>query len=151
MTEGSPSSSDAMVLHLTRLLGDDVVLLHCGKGIKGARWKGWQNTTIEMMRDPRYRRTLGKAANLAVLLGASSGGLCTIDIDDELKVRAYHELEKLGITPSELVRQALLYVAQHGQLPFRLTLMNEDDEVLIATVRERLTAPNRVKVALDDL
>ena len=28
MTEGSPSSSDAMVLHLTRLLGDDVVLLH---------------------------------------------------------------------------------------------------------------------------
>jgi RHH-type rel operon transcriptional repressor/antitoxin RelB len=75
----------------------------------------------------------------------------TIDIDDELKVRAYHELEKLGITPSELVRQALLYVAQHGQLPFRLTLMNEDDEVLIATVRERLTAPNRVKVALDDL
>jgi RHH-type rel operon transcriptional repressor/antitoxin RelB len=30
-------------------------------------------------------------------------------------------------------------------------LLTEDDEALIATVRERLAAPQRVKVALDDL
>ena len=74
-----------------------------------------------------------------------------IRIDDELKARAYLELEKLGVTPSELMRQALQYVAERGQLPFRPVLMTEEDEALIATVRERLVAPQRVKVALDDL
>ena len=34
-----------------------------------------------------------------------------IRIDDDLKARAYLELEKLGVTPSELMRQALQYVA----------------------------------------
>jgi len=74
-----------------------------------------------------------------------------IRIDDDLKARAYHELEKLGVTPSELMRQALQYVAERGQLPFKLVLMTEDDEALIATVRERLADPQRVKVSLDDL
>lgn len=74
-----------------------------------------------------------------------------IRIDDELKARAYQELEKLGVTPSELMRQALQYVVERGQLPFRPVLMTEEDEALIATVRERLAAPQRVKVTLDDL
>ncbi|UVJ42966.1 type II toxin-antitoxin system RelB/DinJ family antitoxin [Pseudomonas sp. LS1212] len=74
-----------------------------------------------------------------------------IRIDDELKARAYRELERLGVTPSELMRQALQYVAERGQLPFRPVLMTEDDEALIATVRERLSAPQRVKVAVNDL
>ncbi len=38
-----------------------------------------------------------------------------------------------------------------GQLPFRPVLMTEEDEALINTVRERLTAPQRVRVTLDDL
>lgn len=71
-----------------------------------------------------------------------------IRIDDELKERAYRELEKLGVTPSELVRQTLQYVAERGQLPFRSVLLTEEDEVL---VRERLENPQRVKVFLDDL
>jgi RHH-type rel operon transcriptional repressor/antitoxin RelB len=65
-----------------------------------------------------------------------------IRIDDELKVRAYQELEKLGVTPTKLMRQALQYVAERGQLPFRPVLMTEEDEALIATVRERLAAPS---------
>ncbi len=74
-----------------------------------------------------------------------------IRIYDELKTRAYHELEKFGVTPSELLRQTLQYVAERGQLPFRPVLMTEEDEALIASVRERLEAPQRVKAALDDL
>lgn len=70
-----------------------------------------------------------------------------IRIDDELKVRAYRELKRLGVTPSELIHQVLQYVAERGELP----LMTEDDEVLIATVRERMAAPQRVKVVQDDL
>lgn len=72
-------------------------------------------------------------------------------MDDDLKARAYRELEKLGVTPSELMRQALQYVADRGQLPFRTMLMTEEDEALMAVVRERLAAPQRVKVSLDDL
>lgn len=74
-----------------------------------------------------------------------------IHIDDDLKTRAYRELEKLGVTPSEVMRQALQYVAECGQLPFKPVVMTEDDEALIATVQERLAAPQRVKISLDDL
>ncbi|MFB4393025.1 MULTISPECIES: type II toxin-antitoxin system RelB/DinJ family antitoxin [unclassified Pseudomonas] len=73
----------------------------------------------------------------------------TIRVDDELKARAYRELERLGVTPSELVHQTLQYVAEHGELPFQPILMLEDN--LNAAVRERLAAPQRVKVDLDDL
>lgn len=74
-----------------------------------------------------------------------------VRIDDDLKARAYRELEKLGVTPSELMRQALQYVAERGQLPFKPVLMTGDDEALMVTVRERLAAPQRIKVSLDDL
>lgn len=78
-------------------------------------------------------------------------GSINIRIDDELKVRAFRELEKLGVTPSELIRQTLQYVAERGQLPFRQVLVTEEDEALIAIARERLAAPQRVKVEVDDL
>lgn len=86
-----------------------------------------------------------------VITGPEAMASINIRIDDELKVRAFRELEKLGVTPSELMRQALQYVAERGQLPFRPVLMTEQDEALIATARERLAAPQRVKVMLDDL
>lgn len=35
------------------------------------------------------------------------------------------------------MRQALQYVAERGQLPFKPVLMTEEDEALLATVRER--------------
>lgn len=49
------------------------------------------------------------------------------------------------------MRQALQYVAEQGQLPFKPVLMAEEDEALLAIVRERLVAPQRVKASLDDL
>lgn len=75
----------------------------------------------------------------------------TVQIDEDLKLRAYRELERLGVTPSELMRQALHYVAEHGQLPFSPVLVRQEEEVLRVTVRERLAQPQRVKVSLDDL
>ena len=74
-----------------------------------------------------------------------------IRIDDDLKARAYLELERLGVTPSELMRQTLQYVVERGQLPFKPVLMTEDDEALLAKVRERLASPQRVRVSVDDL
>lgn len=72
-------------------------------------------------------------------------------IDDELKARAFEELKKLGVTPSELLRQTLQYVADSGELPFKNVLLTEEDAELLAIARERLSEPQRVKVSLDDL
>ncbi|MBA6140434.1 MULTISPECIES: type II toxin-antitoxin system RelB/DinJ family antitoxin [Pseudomonas] len=74
-----------------------------------------------------------------------------ICIDDELKARAYEELERLGVTPSERMHQVLQYVAEQGKLPFGPATMAEEDEGLIASVNECLASPLRVKVQLDDL
>lgn len=46
-----------------------------------------------------------------------------VGIDDDLKNRAYRELEKLGVTLSEFMRQALQYVAARGELPFKPVLL----------------------------
>ena len=74
-----------------------------------------------------------------------------VRIDDDLTTRAYRGLERLRVTPSELMRQALQYVAERGQLPLRPVLMTDEDETLLAIVRECLADPQRVKVSLDEL
>ena len=79
-------------------------------------------------------------------------GTLNIRIDDDLKARSYAVLEKLGITPSELLRQTLEYVVSQERLPFRTTVVTEDEEALRALVRERLASPQKgIKVSLDDL
>ena len=74
-----------------------------------------------------------------------------VRVNEELKTKAYQALERLGVTPSELMRQALQYVVEHGQLPFKPVVITEDDQALIQCVKERLANPQRVKVSLDDL
>jgi RHH-type rel operon transcriptional repressor/antitoxin RelB len=49
------------------------------------------------------------------------------------------------------MRQALQYVAERGQLPFKSVLVTDEDEVTLATVSERSSNPQRLKVSLDDL
>ena len=75
-----------------------------------------------------------------------------IRVNDDLKERSYAALEKLGITPSELLRQTLEYDAQREKLPFKSVLLTSEDEALIAVVQARLADPKTgVKVSLDDL
>lgn len=75
----------------------------------------------------------------------------SIRVDDKLKSDAYQVLQQLHITPSELLRQTLEYVAQHHKLPFKPVLLNEEDQALLQTVRERLQHPQPVAVSLNDL
>ena len=70
-------SSESISQHLVSLLGDDVVLVWANKGQKGPRWRGWQNTGIEIMQKPAYLKLLDSDRNIAVLTGARSGGLCS--------------------------------------------------------------------------
>ncbi|MGM7914763.1 MULTISPECIES: type II toxin-antitoxin system RelB/DinJ family antitoxin [Yersinia] len=78
-------------------------------------------------------------------------GNINIRIDDDLKDRSYAVLEKLGVTPSDLLRQTLEYVAQSGKLPFKSVLLTDEDQALVAVVRKRLANPQPVRVSLDDL
>ncbi|AHF00652.1 bifunctional antitoxin/transcriptional repressor RelB [Thiomicrospira aerophila AL3] len=75
----------------------------------------------------------------------------SIRVDDKLKSDAYQVLRELDITPSELLRQTLEYVAQHHKLPFKPVLLNEEDQALLQTVRERLQDPQPVAISLNDL
>lgn len=71
-----------------------------------------------------------------------------VRISDDLKARAYSELKKLGVTPSKFMRQTLEYVAERGELPFKIA---EHEESLFQVARERPEAPQRVKILLVDL
>lgn len=76
----------------------------------------------------------------------------TIRIEDDLKERSYAALEQLGITPSELLRQTLQYVAEQKKLPFKTIVVSDEGAELLAIVKERLAKPQKgIKVSLDDL
>ena len=78
-------------------------------------------------------------------------GTINIRVDDDLKSRSFEALETLGVSPSELLRQTLEYVATNKKLPFKTLLVSQEDEDLIALVNLRLQSPQPVKVSLDDL
>ncbi|MBP7547508.1 MAG: type II toxin-antitoxin system RelB/DinJ family antitoxin [Corallincola sp.] len=60
--------------------------------------------------------------------------------------------DRLGVTPSDLLRQTLEYVATQERLPFRTTVVTSHEEALLTLVRERLATPQQgIKVSLDDL
>lgn len=75
----------------------------------------------------------------------------SVRIDDSLKERAFSVLDELNVTPSELIRQSLQYVAEKGKLPFKTTVELDDDSDIIAIAKQRLADPRPVKVTLNDL
>lgn len=74
-----------------------------------------------------------------------------IRIDDNLKAKSYAALEELGVSPSDVLRQTLEYVAQNNRLPFQSVLVDDQDRELLAIAKQRLSAPQCIKVSLDDL
>ena len=71
-------------------------------------------------------------------------GSINLRIDDELKARSYAALEKMGVTPSEALRL-------NERLPFKQTLLSDEDAELVEIVKERLRNPKPVRVTLDEL
>lgn len=118
----------SIVRHLTGLLGEDVVLLPCANREKGSRCEGWQEFTIAKMRDEPYLRALGRAHNIAVLLGRASGGLCTIDIDGDESIEPFLELNpKLrGTSRSRGKRGCNLWVRVKGDFPRQAAIKRRD-------------------------
>ena len=58
---------------------------------------------------------------------------------------------KNGVTPSEALRLMLEYIAENERLPFKQTLLSDEDAELVEIVKERLRNPKPVRVTLDDL
>ncbi len=77
-------------------------------------------------------------------------GSINLRIDDELKARSYAALEKMGVTPSEALR-LMPYIADNERLPFKQTLLSDEDAELVEIVKERLRNPKPVRVTLDEL
>lgn len=78
-------------------------------------------------------------------------GRINLRIDDELKASSYAAHEKMGITPSEALRLMLEFIADNERLPFKQTLLSNEDAELVEIVKERLRNPKPVRVTLDEL
>jgi phage/plasmid-associated DNA primase len=128
MNTPATSPKKLIINHLVSLLGDDVVLVWVPKGDKGPKWTGWQKTGIKMMQDSRYLRNLGSGHNIAVLTGAPSGGLCSIDIDDDAAVEPFLALNPALATTlrSRGRRGCNLWVRVTGDFPPYATLRKAD-------------------------
>jgi phage/plasmid-associated DNA primase len=77
------------VQRIQRLLGEQVVVIWMQRGTKAPKFRGWQNVPVEHMRDAGYVANLNSGHNLGVLVGAPSGGVCSIDIDDDASVEPF--------------------------------------------------------------
>jgi len=75
------------VKELRELLGHDVLLLAWPKGSKGTKRK-WGHLTIADMEKPDYLANLERG-NIGVALGAKSGNLIALDVDDDALVAPY--------------------------------------------------------------
>lgn len=118
------------VERLRSLLGESAVLIEVEKRKKGPVRKGWQKKTVEDMQNPRYVDKLNSGCNLAVLTGAPSGGLCSIDIDADEFVEPFLALNpKLATTlRSRGSRGCNLWVRVEGSFPPYSELRTSDGE-----------------------
>jgi hypothetical protein len=78
------------VQELRDLLGPQALLLSWPKGTKGGKRK-WGDLTIRSMDEPRYLVRLGEG-NIGVALGEKSAGLCSLDIDSDVELSEFLEL-----------------------------------------------------------
>jgi phage/plasmid-associated DNA primase len=85
----SEAVNETPVQRIQRLLGEQVVVVWMARGTKAPKFRGWQRQTVEHMRDARYVANLNSGHNLGVLVGAPSGGVCSIDIDDDASVEPF--------------------------------------------------------------
>ncbi|MCT2776151.1 type II toxin-antitoxin system RelB/DinJ family antitoxin [Klebsiella pneumoniae] len=66
-----------------------------------------------------------------------------VRLDDKLKKEAYAVLEKLDMTPTEVVRLLFQYIAENGRMPVKSMTISDGEAALLRTVRERLETHGR--------
>lgn len=79
-----------------------------------------------------------------------------IRVEENLKQEATQVLKKLGINPSDAMRQLLQYVVDNEKLPFSAVSVvvaeSDNDEDIIKIVKERMSHPAaRIRVNIDEI
>jgi len=99
------------------ILGE-VVLIPIRAGTKRPAVKHWQERTRADMKDPAYLR-LFAGKNIGVLLGKASGGLCTIDIDQDPEVEPFlaNNPRLRNTTRTKRVRGCNIWIYVDGEYP----------------------------------
>ena len=111
--------NETPVQRIQRLLGEQAVVVWMARGTKAPKFRGWQKQTVEDMRDAGYVANLNSGHNLGVLVGAPSGGVCSIDIDDDASVEPFLALNPQLRTTlfTSGKRGGNLWVKIRGQYP----------------------------------
>jgi hypothetical protein len=86
----------------------DAVLLPIRRGTKRPNRKGWHKLSFPDTQELNYQRSLKNAPAIGVLLGDASGGLCSIDIDDDEFMQHF-----LSLNPT--MRNSLTTKARRGR------------------------------------
>ncbi|MDB4565824.1 hypothetical protein N9Z99_04870, partial [Akkermansiaceae bacterium] len=68
---------------ILQALGCEAVLLPIREGSKATCIQGWPEKVFADTQRPEYQSHLKLSTAIAVSLGAPSGGICSIDFDDE--------------------------------------------------------------------
>lgn len=74
-------------------------------------------------------------------------------IDDNLKEKSYAVMHQLGVTPTDIFKNVLQYIAETGKLPVKTVVVSDEDAELLALVKKRLNDPRDMfeEITLDDL
>ena len=84
---------------ILRRLEVDAVLLPIRRGTKRPNRKEWQKLSFTQTQEMSFQRSLKNAPAIGVLLGSASGGLCSIDFDDDDFLKRFLEMNpKLEMT-----------------------------------------------------
>ncbi len=84
------AANNPFLCALRKLIGHDVLLLSWPIFSKGTH-KKWKHLTLAEMSNPTYLAELLEG-NIGVAMGAVSGGLCSIDLDDDEWMRRFLEV-----------------------------------------------------------
>lgn len=69
-------------------------------------------------------------------------------IDNEIKVLAENNLQKMGLTPSTAIRLLYIAIAEQGKLPFEVRVPNEETLKALRDIKEGRTFKAK---SVDDL
>ncbi len=118
----------SIVEKLRELLGSDVVFLPIPPGEKGPRLTGWQKVTVASMADPSYIARLNQGGNIGILLGKPSGGLCSIDVDDDAALEEFLALNPAlrGTLCTRRARGGNVWVRIKGDYPSLTKLVTKE-------------------------
>lgn len=123
------------VERLRKLLGDDVLMLPWPKRTKGTTRK-WGHLSAAKMAEPAYLARL-EEGNIGIAQGAVSGGLCSIDLDDDTRMEEFLVLNPAlhGSLRTRGARGCNVWVRVLGEYPASAKITLPDKKTKVGELR----------------